>query len=259
MTLFRTLAAAAAILAFAAGGALAQDKRKIRIGTEGAYPPFNYTTPDGQLAGFDIDIAKALCDKMNAECEFVTQDWDGMIPALQANKYDAIIASMSITDERKQQVDFTNKYYDTPPALAVPKDSELTEATPEALKGKTIGAQSATTHVNYAQAKFPDVDLKLYPTSEEYKLDLQSGRIDAAMDDIVVLSQWVDSPEGACCKILAPLPRDPVINGPGAGIAVRKGDDELREAFNKAIDDIRADGTYQAINGKYFDFSVYGE
>jgi len=259
----RRLALAAAIVALGLAAPLgiadAQEKMKLRIGTEGAYPPFNSLTPDGQLVGFDIDIARALCEKMNAECEFVTQDWDGIIPALQNNKFDAIIASMSITDERKQQVDFTNKYYNTPPAIAVPKDSPLTEATPEALKGKTIGAQSATTHSNYAEAKFEDIDLKLYPTADEYKLDLENGRIDAAIDDVVVLSQWVNSPEGQCCKILGTLTPDPAINGEGAGIAIRKGEDELREKFNKAIADIRADGTYAEINKKYFDFDVYGE
>ena len=259
--LTRIALAAAAALSLAAGAAQAQDKQwtKVRIGTEGAYPPFNAIGPDGQLTGFDIDIAKALCDKMKVECEFITQDWDGIIPALNSGRYDAIVASMSITEERKQQVDFTNKYYDTPPAIAVPKDSKLTEATPEALEGVTLGAQSSTTHSNYAEEKLPGAELKLYPTADEYKLDLANGRIDAAIDDVVVLSQWVDSPEGACCKILGTLTPDPVINGVGAGIAVRKEDTALRDMFNKAIDEIRADGTYQKINDKYFDFDVYSE
>src|SRR5690606_2999093 len=100
---------------------------------------------DGKLVGFDIDIANALCEEMKAECTFVTQDWDGMIPALQAGKFDAIIASMSITDERKEKVDFTHKYYNTPPAIVVPKDSTAAGVTPEDLKDKTIGAQGSTT------------------------------------------------------------------------------------------------------------------
>ncbi|ESR26738.1 ABC transporter substrate-binding protein [Lutibaculum baratangense] len=251
------LAVAAAALMAATGFSQAQEK--LRIGTEGAYPPFNYTDASGQLMGFDIDIANALCEEMQVECEFVTQDWDGIIPALQANRFDAIIASMSITEERRQQVDFTNKYYNTPPAIAVPEDSDLTEATPESLSGKALGAQSSTTHSNYAEAKFPDADLRLYPTAEEYKLDLSSGRLDGVIDDVVVLSEWVDSEDGACCKILTPLPLDPEINGEGAGIAIRKGEDELRERFNDAIAAIRENGTYQEINEKYFDFDVYGD
>ncbi len=249
----------AAIATALAIPAAAQDKMKLRIGTEGAYPPFNYTTPANELVGFDVDIAKALCEKMDAECTFVAQDWDGIIPALRANKYDAIIASMSITPERAEVVAFTDKYYNTPPAIAVPKDSDLTEATPEALSDIIMGAQSSTTHANYAAAKFPDTQLRRYGSPDEYKLDLASGRIDAAIDDVVVLSDWIESPDGDCCKILTTLTPDPEINGPGAGIAVRQGEDELVAKFNEAIAAIRADGTYKQINDKYFAFDVYGD
>ena len=248
-----------ASLALLTGTAFAASHAKsIKIGTEGAYPPFNATNAAGELEGFDIDIANALCEEMQVQCEFVTQDWDGIIPALQAGNYDAIIASMSITDERKEQVDFTEKYYNTPPALVVPKDSELTEATPEALAGKTIGAQGSTTHSNYAEAKFGDSEVRTYPTADEYKLDIQSGRVDAVIDDVVVLSEWLESEDGSCCKLLGTLTPDPVINGEGAGIAIRKGEDELRQMFNDAIVAIRENGKYEEIQSKYFDFDVYG-
>jgi len=250
------LAATVTFMSALAGAALAADK--IIIGTEGAYPPFNNLQADGTLTGFDIDIAKALCEEMKAECTFVTQDWDGIIPALQAKKFDAIIASMSITAERKEKVDFTNKYYNTPPAIAVPKDSSITEATEAGLDGKVLGAQGSTTHSNYAEAHMKKAELKLYPTAEEYKLDLVNGRVDAVIDDVVVLSEWLKSEDGACCKILGTLPIDPVINGEGAGIAVRKGDDALREKFNAAIKAIRDNGVYKEINAKYFNFDVYG-
>jgi polar amino acid transport system substrate-binding protein len=251
---------AAALAAVMALPAAAQDEEKmqLRIGTEGAYPPFNYFDSDRNLVGFDIDIAKALCEAMDAECTFVTQDWDGIIPALRANKFDAIVASMSITEERDEVVDFTDKYYATPPAIAVRKDGAITEASPEALSDIVMGAQSATTHANYAAKHFPDTELRRYGTPDEYKLDLASGRIDAAIDDIMVLSEWLDSEDGACCEILTTLERDIAINGPGEAIAVREGDDELREAFNAAIEQIRTDGTYQDINDKWFDFDVYG-
>lgn len=251
------MAASAAVFALMATTAMAAGE-KIVIGTEGAYPPFNNLESDGSLTGFDIDIAKALCEEMKAECTFVTQDWDGIIPALISKKFDAIIASMSITAERKEKVDFTNKYYNTPPAIVVPKDSPITEATEDALDGKTLGAQSATTHSNYAEAHMKKSELKLYPTSEEYKLDIANGRIDGVVDDIVVLSEWLKTADGACCKLLGALPIDPVINGEGAGIAVRKGDDALREKFNAAIDAIRKNGKYKEINDKYFPFDVYG-
>ncbi len=247
-------AASLAALALFAGSASAQEK--IVIASEGAYPPFNSLETDGTLTGFDIDIARALCEEMKVECELVTNDWDGMIPALQAKKFDAIIASMSITPERLEQVDFSKKYYNTGPAIAVPKDTEITAV--KELAGKTLGAQTSTTHPNYAEKHMPDSELKLYPTADEYKLDIQNGRIDAVIDDVVVLSEWVKSEDGACCKILTPLPVDIEINGEGAGIAVRKGD-PLADKFTAAIAAIRESGKYKEINDKYFDFDVYGE
>ncbi|OLP56715.1 amino acid ABC transporter [Rhizobium rhizosphaerae] len=251
------MAASAALLALSAGSAMA-DGEKIVIATEGAYPPFNVLAADGTLSGFDVDIARALCTQMKADCTFVTQEWDGAIPALTAKKFDAFIASMSITAERKQKVDFTDKYYNTPPAIAVPKDSKITAATGDAFSGKTLGAQSSTTHSNYAEAHLKGADLKLYPTADEYKLDLANGRIDGAIDDVVVLSEWLKTPDGACCKLLGTLPIDPVINGEGAGIALRKGNDALREKFNAAIKAIRANGEYKKVNDKYFTFDAYG-
>jgi len=252
--------ALAAILALSAlaAQAQAQEQRTIRIAMDATYPPFESLDPSGQIVGFEKDIGEALCERMNARCEFINQAWDGIIPGLLANKYDAILSSMSITEERKQQVDFTDKIYQTPAAIVVPKDSELQGTSAEALAGVAIGAQTSTTHANYVQEKLPEAELKVYPSPDEYKLDLSSGRLDAAMDDIVVLEQWVNSEEGACCKILGTVETDPVIHGEGAGIAVRKEDTELKEMFNKAIAEIRADGTYDEIAKKYFSFDVYG-
>ena len=257
MRMFR-MAAAAAVVLTAIGSAEAKDWSKVLIGTEGAYPPFNNLTADGQLVGFDIDIANALCAEMKVECEFVTSDWDGIIPGLQAGKFDAIIASMSITEERLEKVDFTKKYYNTPPAIAVPKDSPLTGVSDADLAGIALGAQSSTTHSNYAEEKLGSADLRVYPTPDEYKLDVASGRIDAVIDDVVVLSDWLATEDGACCKLLGTLVPDPIINGEGAGIAIRKGEDELKAMFDAAIAAIRANGTYKEINDKYFDFDVYG-
>lgn len=254
----RIVLAAAAAMAVTMGGAQAQDMMKLKIGTEGAYPPFNNLEADGSLVGFDIDIAKALCEEMKADCEFVTQDWDGIIPALQAGKFDAIIASMSITEERMEKVDFTNKYYNTPPALAAPKDTDIAGVTKEDLAGKVVGAQGSTTHSNYAEATYTDSEVKLYPTADEYKLDINSGRVDAVVDDVIVLQDWLATDDGACCKIVGTITPVVEIHGPGAGIAIRKGEDELREKFNAAIDAIRANGKYKEINDKYFDFDAYG-
>jgi len=249
---------AAAALALLATGAQAQDKRHVKIGTEGAYPPFNSIDTNGELVGFDVDIAKALCDAANFECEFVVQDWDGIIPGLIAKKYDAIIASMSITDQRKEVVDFTEKYYLTPAKFIAAKESEF-DFSPEGLAGKAIGVQRATTHENFARAKFPEADIRPYATQDEANADLVSGRLDLVMaDSVALLEGFLKTEEGQDFEFVGPDYYDPKYHGEGAGIAIRKGEDDLRAAFNEAIDKIRSDGTYQAIAEKYFEFDVYG-
>lgn len=252
-----TVAIAAAI-ALAAGSAAA-DMRKVRIGTEGAYPPFNSIDPSGKLVGFDIDIANALCAAAEFECEFVVQDWDGMIPGLIAKKYDAIIASMSITEERKQAVDFTGKYYNTPAKFVAKKGADL-DVSFDGLAGKVVGVQRATIHENFLRDKFPGIEIKVYATQDEANADLVTGRTDLVMaDSVALLEGFLATPEGADFEFVGPDYNDPAYHGEGAGIAIRKGETDLAEAFNAAIDKIRADGTYKEINDKYFDFDVYGE
>ncbi len=250
----------ASAMVFAAfSSAVAQDMKKVKIGTEGAYPPFNSIDPNGQLVGFDIDIAKALCAAAKFECEFVVQDWDGIIDGLNAKKYDAIIASMSITEERKKVVDFTNKYYNTPAKFVAKKGAGL-DISPEGLKGKAVGVQRATIHENFLRDNFPDLDIRAYATQDEANADLVAGRVDLVMaDSVALLGGFVETPEGADFEFVGPDYSDPKWHGEGAGIAVRKGETDLVNALNAAIDQIRSDGTYKAISDKYFDFDVYGK
>jgi polar amino acid transport system substrate-binding protein len=250
-----TAAIAATAIATAVCSAEAQDRIKIKIATEGAYPPFNTVGPDGKLSGFDIDIADALCARMNADCELVIQDWDGMIPALQAGKFDAIVASMTITEERKKQVAFTNKYYATPLSLVVSKDSDFASTDPVLFAGKAIGAQGATVQADYANAHYgkAGAEVKLYPTWEEAAIDLMDGRTDAVISDKVQLTAWLAKGGKDCCKMLGDLAGSET----EAGITLRLGDDALREKFNAALDAIRADGTYARIQAKYFSFDIY--
>jgi polar amino acid transport system substrate-binding protein len=166
---------------------------------------------------------------------------------------------MSITDERKQKVDFSNKYYQTPPAIVAPKDTDIKGVTKEDLAGKTIGVATSTTHYNYSEKTFTDSEIKGYPTSQEFLLDLANGRLDAVNDDISVLEAWLKTPDGQCCKIVGAVKPVPEFHGPGAGIAVRKGETELADKFNAAIDAIRKNGKYKAINDKYFTYDVYGD
>ncbi len=232
----------------------------VRIGTEGAYPPFNYIDKDGNLQGFDIEIAEALCEAAEMECTFVTQSWDGMIPALLARKYDAIIASMSITEERKERVDFTKKYYQTPARFVTHKDANI-EITEEDLRGKTVGVQRATVSANFINDNFSDIlTIRSYDTQEEANMDIVSNRLDLLFADAVVLQNgFLETEPGADYEFIGPSYTDEEWFGEGIGIALRKGDDELREKFNKAIIQIRRDGTYKEINDKYFDFDVYGD
>ncbi|HQF31169.1 MAG TPA: ABC transporter substrate-binding protein [Hyphomicrobiales bacterium] len=257
MSILKKLVLGAVIAIAAAGVAEAKEWKKVRIGTEGAYPPFNFFDADKQLQGFDIDVAKALCEKMAVECEFVAQDWDGIIPALLANKYDAIIASMSITDERRQQVDFTNKYYSSPIAFMVQK-GKIADVTAAGLTGKAVGAQSSTVSANFVEDTYKGSNVKLYPTQEEANLDLASGRLDAIAVDKLVGYEWLTSTDdGKCCEFVGEDVMDEKYVGEGIGIAIRKDDSDLRDMFNKAIEDIRGDGTYEKINAKYFPFSIF--
>jgi polar amino acid transport system substrate-binding protein len=255
MRILNTLLGMGAALLLTAASASAQEK--VKIGTEGAYPPFNSITADGKLVGFDIDIAEALCAQMKVECELVTQDWDGIIPALQAGKFDAIIASMSITEERKKQVAFTNKYYTTPLALVALKDSDLAATDAAALAGKTVGAQASTTQAVYADEVYgkAGAEVKQYPTQEEAMADLENGRLDAVISDKFVLFDWMKTKGADCCKMVG----DVAGTDTETGIAVRLEDTALRDKLNAALDAIRADGTYAKIQAKYFDFDIFGK
>lgn len=244
----------------ASGSALAKEWKEVRIGVEGAYPPFSFVQPDGQLAGFDIDIAKALGKAMGVKVTLVAQDWDGIIPGLLAKKYDAIIASMSVTEERLKKVGFSNKYYQTPAKFIVKKGTMETFSR-EAIKGKSVGVQRATIHDKYLTDNYgKDVNVKRYGTQDEAYLDLAAGRVDLLLADSVALSDgFLKKPEGKEYMFIGPNLTDPKWFGNGAGIAIRKEDKDLAEMFNKAIDTIRANGTYKVIQDKYFDFNVYGE
>ncbi|SCM66715.1 ABC transporter substrate-binding protein [Donghicola eburneus] len=258
MKLKNKLAAVLATTAIAASMATSAWAQSLRLGTEGAYPPFNYIEADGKIAGFDVEIGLELCKRMEVECEVVAQDWDGIIPGLLANKYDFIIASMFITEERQKQVDFTDPYYLAAMTHVVPVGSDITEFSNEALSGKVIGAQSGTTQADFIEATYPGADIRLYPTQDEVNLDMASGRIDMQVGDMLPMLDWTTkSDDGACCELAGDPITDPAFVGDGVGIAVRQEDDELREKLNAALMEIRADGTYQAINDKYFDIDVY--
>lgn len=256
----RTLALLLA-LALAAGAAPAQapDWKKVRIGVEGAYPPFSEVGPDGKLKGFDIDIARALCAEIRAECTLVQQEWDGIIPALQSRKFDAIVASMAITEERLKVVSFTHKYYSTPSRLVARAGTTL-QATAEGLKGRRIGVQRSTVQDRFATATFKQSEIVRYAKADEVYLDLAAGRVDAALADTLAIDGgFLKTPPGKGFAFFGPGFDDPAFFGTGTGIAVRKADTALQQKLNGAIAAIRANGVYKKINDRYFDFDVYGK
>ncbi|MBU2510779.1 transporter substrate-binding domain-containing protein [bacterium] len=243
-----------------AGGLQAKDWKTIRMCSEGAYPPFNYMTPEGKLVGFDIEIGQALCDFLKVECTWQTQDWDGTIPGLLARKYDASIAQMSITEERLKSVAFSKKYSNSPAKLAAQENLVISVLSGEQKKIK-IGVQRETIHDRYATAMWgKNTEIIRYGTQDEVYLDMKSGRIDLTLADAVSLSEGFLNLEGnEKFQFVGPTFSDPKWFGIGTGIAIHKDNQDLVELFNKAIDGIRANGTYKKIQDKYFNFDIYGD
>jgi arginine/ornithine transport system substrate-binding protein len=243
----RTLLAASLALALPSLPSLAQapDWKRIRVGVEGNYPPFSRLGPDGKLAGFDIDIALALCQKMGAECVLVQQEWDGMMPALAARKFDMIVASMTISDERRKAADFSDPYYDVP-SRWVARAGAFANHEPATLKGKRI------------IVLYKDSPVLLVNKETDVYLELAAGRGDIGFGSSVVSSEaFLKRPEGKGFAQVGPLVR--LVNGGGGvGIAFRKGETVLREKVNAALKAIKADGTYKRLADRYFDFDVSG-
>ena len=263
MRLAQRLGTIVAVVAAALCGlsltAAAKDWKTVRFGMDASYAPFESVTPSGEIVGFEVDYAKAICAKLNLTCTFQNQDWDGIIPSLLAGKFDVIFSSMNITDERKKKVIFSDIYYATPPVFAGQAADKSNDVSPAALKGKSIGTQSSTIHANYLAAFYKDSDIKLYPTQDEPNLDLASGRLDYVVGDILVEQDFIEKKGAGCCRIISEIKRVPGIHGPGVGAAFRPDDADLRDMFNKAIAELDADGTYKTLEAKYFKIDIRGK
>lgn len=251
MKKYTAFALAALTSLFLAGSAVAAEK--LRIGTEGGMPPFNMLDPSGKATGFDVDISYALCEKMAAECSIVLVDWDGSIPALNAKKFDFLASSMSITEERKQAVSFTDAIYTNSLQYIAPKSSDF-KTDNASVKGKVIGAQRATVSSLWLEDNLgSDIEIMLYDKNEDAFMDLAAGRIDAILADKLLSWEWLNSSTGKDFEFKG----EPVFDSDKVGIAVRKGNEQLTERLNKALKEIVEDGTYEKINAKYFPFSIY--
>ncbi|MEZ8067975.1 ABC transporter substrate-binding protein [Vibrio sp. 10N.222.54.F12] len=249
----------AALAATAATGvAQAKEWKTVRFGIEGAYPPFSWTEADGSLKGFDVDMANALCTEMQVKCKIVAQDWDGIIPSLLARKYDAIIAAMSITEERKKKIDFTGKYALIPNKFIAKKGADLNF---DDLSGQKIAVQRATTHDKYLTDNYGDtVEIVRYGSFDEAYLDLANGRVAAVLGDASALEEGVlNKAGGEDYEFVGPSLTDPKWFGEGFGIALRKQDKDLTKQLDAAILSLREKGIYQDIAAKYFNYDVYGK
>jgi polar amino acid transport system substrate-binding protein len=242
----------------ALGTAAVADTVKIGVAAE-PYPPFSSPDPSGAWVGWEVDFMNAICKQAQLECELTPVSWDGLIPALTAGQIDVIMSSMSITEERMQTIDFSDKYYNTPTVIITAKGSGITPDV-AGLTSKILGAQVSTTHERYATKYFQATlaELKLYQTVDEANQDLTAGRIDALMGDSIGVEQFLTSEAGAaCCEVVGQVADDPAILGLGIGFGLRK-DDPLKATLNAAIAAIRADGTYDAITKQYFASDIYG-
>ncbi len=245
---------AALILVLLAGAPAFGDeaaREKLRIGVDPAYPPFSGIDDRGRFIGFDIDIALALCARLEAECAFVRQDWEGLIPALRAGRFDAIVSSMSIAGKRRRLVAFTDRYYSNVVRFVARKGSDFDPAAPA---GQTIGATRATISSDWLEANMSGVaDIRLFTELDAPLRALAEGRLDAVFGDGLGFWNWLRSPEGAGFAYVGEGHR----LDEGIGIALRKEDDALRQRLNRALRAILADGTYEKINARYFPFSIH--
>jgi len=229
---------------------------KITVATEGAYPPFNYLDRKGLPAGFEMDLAQEICERMKAECEFVADKWDNLVPGLLDKKYDIVMSSLEVNNERRRRLGLSRRYYLSPGAFIAGKGQPF-DGPPALLRNKRIGVQKDSTHSDWLDKSFRrSAQIKRYPTVDDALTALAKDEVDAVFGDKVQLWLWSKKPEGACCEIMGQDIKDTQTLGVGVSAGIRREDIKLREAFNKALSELIGDGTYKQINAKYFPFPL---
>lgn len=229
---------------------------KITIATEGAFPPFNYLDRKGMPAGFEMELAQEVCQRIKAECEFVALKWDELIPGLLGKKFDVIMSSMEVSRERRQRMGLSRRYYLSPGAFIAAKGAPF-DGPPSLLRNKRIGIQKDSMHADWADKSFRrSAQLKRYGTLEEALRALARGEVDAVFGDKVRLWLWSRQPEATCCELIGQDIKDTQTLGVGVAAGLRKEDVKLRDAMNKAFGEMMSDGTYKKINEKYFPFAL---
>lgn len=228
----------------------------IRIAVEGAYPPFNFIDQSNEFQGFEVDLLKSLCEVMRAECVLVQREWDGIVRGLVNREYDAIMSSLEITEKRQRKIAFSDPYYRIPAVFIGPKEAAPGNVSPADMAGKKIGTTDRSDHETYLKEFYRDSEIALYSKTDEANLDLLVGRLDAVFGDKRLLTRFLESREGSCCHILGDTPKEPAYRHQSYGIGLRKEDAELRARFNRALAQVKADGTYDRIRAKYFPFDI---
>ena len=235
--------------------------KEIRWGTDPGAAPFEFKDKDGKLTGFDIDLGNAICAHLKVKCSWVESDFDGLIPALKAKKFDVINASMSVTEKRQKEIDFSNRITRVPSRM-IAKESAKLQATAESLRGKRVGVQQASTHESYAKQKWAaaGVEIVSYAKNDQIYADLQAGRLDAGvMDSVEASLGFLKTANGKGFNYAGSPLIDAKIFGNGTGFGLRREDAELKAMLNGALADLKANGTYRKIMGKYFEFDVSGD
>lgn len=260
----RTLTIGTVMLALAVSLSAPVSAETLRVGTECTYHPFNYRDADGTLKGYDVDVATAVAERIGAKIEFVCQKWDGMIPALLSNKFDLIVASMSITDKRKKKIDFSDPYRVSIGQFIGKKSRDFAlfnadgSVNPSGFKDVKVGLQRATTYDNWIQAKAPSADVVRYDGTEALYLDLKAGRVDVIMTNpMKAYLKFLSKPDGAGFDVIGPQIEEQEFFGIGVGIGLRKGNDALLGRINEAIAGVTKDGSLEKFSLKYFPFTIH--
>ncbi|MDN0076421.1 ABC transporter substrate-binding protein [Crenobacter sp. SG2303] len=241
-------------------GAAAKDWKQVRFGVDPTYQPFEYKAADGKVVGFDIDLGNEICRRMNAKCVWVESSFDGMIPALKARKFDGVLSSMSKTEKRMKEIDFSAKLFHGPTNLVAKVGSGL-QPTAASLKGKRVGVEQGSTQEAFAKTYWEPkgVNVVAYQNQDQVYQDLVSGRLDATLQDTVTAKNgFLKTPAGRGYNLAGAGLDDEKTLGYGTAVGLRKEDTDLKAAINGAIAAMLKDGTYQKIAAKYFDFDVYG-
>lgn len=249
-------ALAGAVLVLGASAPAAAQPLKIGIAAE-PYPPFTYKASDGSWTGFEVELADAICARIDYECQITPTSWSGIIPALQSGKIDIIMTSMSITEKRDEVIDFTDPYYYTRGAYVATKGMDLDP--PGDLAGKILGVQAATTHAAFARQELDDVvaDTRIYEKQEQANRDLMAGRIDLVLADQIAMAEFVEREEASDYEIKGMAPKHPAF-GEGIGIGVREDDNELQQTLSDAIHAVIDNGTCAELSQKYFNQDICG-